>query len=59
MTPSKAFSIILIGFIWLGLISVIAGIVRRHRQRYSNVVPFRRRSGWTFTDYRQCGRKRS
>ncbi len=58
MTLPAAFAFILIGFIALGLGSIIAGIVRRHRQRHSNVVPFRRRSGWTLTDYRQCGRKR-
>ncbi len=58
MSAPAAFGLVLIGFIALGLISVIAGIVRRHRQRHSNVVPFRRRAGWGMVDYRQCGRKR-
>ena len=58
MSAPAAFGLVLIGFIALGLICMIAGIVRKHRQRHSNVVPFRRRSGWTFADYRQCGRKR-
>ena len=58
MTFPSAFGLVLIGFIALGLGSIIHGIVRRHRQRHSNVVPFRRRSGWTFTDYRLIKRTR-
>ncbi len=58
MTFPSAFGLVLIGFIALGLGSIIHGIVRRHRQRHSNVVPFRRRAGWGMVDYRRCGRKR-
>jgi hypothetical protein len=58
VSAPAAFGCVLLLCIALALGSIIAGIVRKHRQRHSNVVPFRRRAGWGMVDYRRCGRKR-
>ena len=48
----------LIACVALALASLILEQHCKHRERHSNVVPFRKRAGWGFVDYRGCARRR-
>jgi len=46
-----------IGFA-VALYLILRRRARKFAERHSNVVPFRKRAGWGFVDYRGCASRR-